>query len=402
MKRKLISLIVSIFIIGSFFPTVNASASKSQLRMDTSRYIVIVTSQKDINNIKSSIPQAGVKVLNDGEAIVYSNEISKNTLNKGLSKVRGVKDVRSPVKMSIDGFSRKTASNSPRNLEWDISDVEADKAWSNITQGKTVKIAVVDTGVDYNNLLLKGKVDVDDGYNFITNTSNAMDDNGHGTGVTGIITTNSALNGTDLLGIDGNLDVQVIPVKVLDSTGSGDSDIIAEGIQYAADKGADIINLSFGGKGSSPEIDSAVKYATSKGSFVVTAAGNDNADVKNYSPASNPDAFTVSALNMHNTKTYYSNYGYNVQGAAPGDNILSIELNNAYYFMTGTSMSTPIVSAVAAMVKAVNPDLNSSQIDQILDESTDSIMTKGKNIYYGYGKINALKAVETAIKSNNQ
>ena len=160
------------------------------------------------------------------------------------------------------------------------------------------------------------------------------DDSGHGTGVTGIIATNSNVKGKDLIGVTGNLNVEIIPVKVLDSSGTGDSDIIAEGIQYAADKGADIINLSFGGKGSAPEIDSAIQYAKSKGSFVVAAAGNDNADVKDYSPASNSNVFTVSALNMRNSKSYYSNYGYNVQGAAPGDNILSVELNNQYYFMT--------------------------------------------------------------------
>jgi subtilisin family serine protease len=287
--------------------------------------------------------------------------------------------------------------NSARSLEWDIPDVMADSAWSNISQKKTVKIAVVDTGVDYNNSLLKGKIDVSDGYNFISNNSNAMDDSGHGTGVTGIIATNSNVKSKDLIGVTGNLNVEIIPVKVLDSSGTGDSDIIAEGIQYAADKGADIINLSFGGKGSAPEIDSAIQYAKSKGSFVVAAAGNDNADVKDYSPASNSNVFTVSALNMRNSKSYYSNYGYNVQGAAPGDNILSVELNNQYYFMTGTSMASPIVSSVAAMVKAANPNLNSTQIAQILDESTDKIGTQHRNIYYGYGKINAVKAVKQAV-----
>lgn len=398
MKKKIISIILSIFIIGCFIPDVNASSSINKLNMGTPRYVVTLTSQKDIKNIKSKISNAGIKVLNNGQAIVYSDKISKTELSRDLSKINGLKNIRNPIKMKVESKSRKTSASSPRNLEWDIPDVEADKAWQYINQKKIVKIAVVDTGVDYNDSLLKGKIDTSDGYNFINNTSNAMDDNGHGTGVTGIITTNSNVSSNDLLGVSGNLNVQIIPIKVLDSSGSGDSDIIAEGIQYAADKGADIINLSFGGKGSAPEIDSAIKYATSKGAFVVAAAGNDNANVKYYSPASNANAFTVSALNMHNRKAYYSNYGYNVQSAAPGDNILSIQLGSNYYFMTGTSMSTPIVSAVAAMVKSVNPNLSSSQIAQILDESTDKIMTSNKNIYYGYGKINALKAVEAAEK----
>ncbi|WP_278382503.1 S8 family serine peptidase [Clostridium tyrobutyricum] len=397
MKKKILSLLAGIFIILGLFQNVSASTYKDQLKMNTSRYIVTVSSKQDISKIKSSIPKAEVKDLSNGQAVVYSEDISKNTLKKDLSKVKNIRSIRNPVKMKIDGYSRKMNVNSARSLEWDIPDVMADSAWSNISQKKTVKIAVVDTGVDYNNSLLKGKIDVSDGYNFISNNSNAMDDSGHGTGVTGIIATNSNVKGKDLIGVTGNLNVEIIPVKVLDSSGTGDSDIIAEGIQYAADKGADIINLSFGGKGSAPEIDSAIQYAKSKGSFVVAAAGNDNADVKDYSPASNSNVFTVSALNMRNSKSYYSNYGYNVQGAAPGDNILSVELNNQYYFMTGTSMASPIVSSVAAMVKAANPNLNSTQIAQILDESTDKIGTQHRNIYYGYGKINAVKAVKQAV-----
>lgn len=104
-----------------------------------------------------------------------------------------------------------------RSLEWYIKDVDADKAWSQVKQVRQIKVAVVDTGVDYTHTALKGK-----------------------------IAANSLTSGTDLVGTTGNLDVKIIPVKVLDSSGTGYSDIIAEGIQWAADKGADIINLSFG------------------------------------------------------------------------------------------------------------------------------------------------------------
>jgi subtilisin family serine protease len=372
--------------------------------------VVTYTSQQDINSIKSSIPEADVQLLSGGHAVVYSSKLDQNTLNSKLSKVKGLKASRKPQRMRVaptqsqevtiqnksNLFSRllgKSKSISIRDLEWDYQDVEANKAWSQIKQVRQIKVAVVDTGIDYNHPALKGRIDLADGYNFVSNTSDPLDDNGHGTHVSGIIATNSPLNGTGLLGIDGNLDVQIMPVKVLDSTGSGDSDIIARGIQWAADRGADIINLSLGGRGASPEIDSAINYATSKGVFVVAAAGNDNSDSKYYTPASNPNVFTVAALGMNDRKASYSNYGSNVEGAAPGDYIVSTIPNGKYALMSGTSMATPVVSGIAAMIKAQNPNLTPSQIKQILNKSAVDIGTKGKDIYYGYGKVDAYKAI---------
>jgi thermitase len=404
-KNKIISIIATLSLMVNV-STVNAAPLKNNLTSTASRAVITVNSQQDINNIKTKIPGADVKVLNGGQAIVYSNSISASTLQSKLSGVKGVKNIRKPTKLSIESKSRqipiqqgRNRSNSIRNQEWDIPDVEANFAWTAEKQVRQIKVAVVDTGVDYNNTLLNGKIDSADGYNFVSNTTNTMDDNGHGTGVSGIITTNSDINGNGLLGIVGNLNIQIIPVKVLGSDGTGDSDIIAEGIQYAADKGADIINLSLGGEGASPEIDTAIQYATGKGCVVVAAAGNDNADVKNYSPASNANVIAVSALNEANRKSYYSNYGANVQLAAPGDDIVSTTLNNKYVLMSGTSMATPIVTGVSAMIKAENPSLTAAQIESILDQSAVHLGTAGKNIYYGYGKVDAYRALSLTAKS---
>jgi thermitase len=408
MNKRVISLVILVGLISNL-PSSVASSSNNNLNMNSVREVVNISSPQDITNIKTNISDSNVETLNSRQVVIYSNKLSASELDSKLAKINGLRNMRKPVRIGLppirrqdpnlhNGTNRKNSTVSIKNLEWDLQDVEADKAWSLIKQVRQVKVAVVDTGVDYTHPALKGKIDTADGYNFVNNTTNAMDDNGHGTHLSGIITTNTPIsstsNTTGLLGIDGNLDVQIIPVKVLDSSGSGDSDIIAKGIQWAADKGADIINLSLGMKGSIPEIDSAIQYATDKGSLVVVAAGNDDTDCTDYSPASNSNVYTVSALNMYDRKAYYSNYGSKVEASAPGDNILSTVPNGKYEFMSGTSMATPIVSAVAAMIKAQNPNLTPAEIKQILDKSAKDLGTNGRDVYYGFGKVDAYNALK--------
>lgn len=414
MNKKVISLVILVGLISNL-PTPVVSSSNNNLNMNSVREIVSISSPEDITNIKSNISDLNVETLNNRQAVVYSNKLSSSELDSKLAKINSLRNMRKPVRIglppvrrqdpNLQNGTKKNNTISLQSLEWDLQDVEANKAWSLAKQVRQVKVAVVDTGADYNHPALKGKIDTVDGYNFVNNTTNAMDDNGHGTHLSGIITTNTPINSksntTGLLGIDGNLDVQIIPVKVLDSSGSGDSDIIAKGIKWAADKDADIINLSLGMKGSIPEIDSAIQYATDKGSLVVVAAGNDDADCTDYSPASNSNVYTVSALNMYNRKAYYSNYGSKVEASAPGDDILSTVPNGKYEFMSGTSMATPIVSAVAAMIKAQNPKLTPAEIKQILDKSAKDLGTKGRDIYYGFGKVDAYNAIKLMTQTSS-
>lgn len=134
-----------------------------------------------------------------------------------------------------------------------------------------------------------------------------MDDNGHGTHVSGIIAANANDN-IGIAGINGTLDVKIIPIKVLNSNGEGEVNDIVRGIKYAADNGADIINLSFGANEKSKSIAEAISYAKSKGAFVVAAAGNDNEDSDNISPAGD-GAFTVAAMSYNYKKASFSDYG---------------------------------------------------------------------------------------------
>lgn len=342
-----------------------------------------------------------------------NSEISPNALEQYiLDKIKDIKGInvidepkiieiikpiqKTPVKRDFQLGEIKENNNKAVNdpgyrYEWDISYTEADKAWTLMKQKREVKVAVLDTGVDYTHPDLKDRVLKDKGYNFVDNDSETMDDNGHGTHVSGIIAA-SANNDIGISGITGTLNVKIIPVKVLDEDGEGEVTNIVKGIKYAVDNGADIINLSFGTNAKSKAIEEAINYAKSKGVFVVAAAGNDGVSSDNSSPASD-GAFAVAAMDYNYKTADFSDYGNCIEVSAPGEEILST-VPGGYEAWDGTSMAAPIVSGIAAMVKAEDPKLSPSQIENILDSTAKDIMTKGKDQKSGYGLIDAYNAIK--------
>lgn len=284
--------------------------------------------------------------------------------------------------------------------QWSIGFTNSDKAWSLVNQKTEIKVAVVDSGVDYNNADLKNRVLKNVGYNFVNNTNDAMDDYGHGTEVAGIIAAQGG-NDKEIIGIAGPLDVKIIPVKVLGKDGLGYSDIIAKGIVYAADVGADIINVSIDLDVHDKNIENALLYAKEKGSFIVVAAGNSNSNCDVFSPAGDDGAFTVASIGATYKKSYFSNYGTSVQVAAPGENILTTQLGGKYGEISGTSMAAPVVAGIAAMIKAENPLIDSDEIAKIIDTTATDVMKKGKDMQTGYGLINAYEAIKNVKKNEN-
>lgn len=411
LKKKLGAILLS-FVLVLEGSSAYASEGKTLLatRVKGAKKIVQVSNKFDINTIKSSISGVQVIRLQDGTYIIISNNLSDTQLQKQLSKFKGIKKIQNPKKNigivkpiqrtpvqnvnppSTNSSGGTILNDSLYKYEWDIGYTESNKAWSLINQKREVKVAVVDTGVDYNHVDLKNRVIKGLGYNFVNDTSDAMDDNSHGTHVAGIIAA-EANNKQGISGITGSLDVKIIPVKVLNSKGEGQSDIIAKGIEYAADKGADIINLSFGCDEESTDIEDAIQYARNKGAFVVAAAGNDNENCDNSSPAGEAGAYTVAAINTSYRKAYFSDYGNSVKIAAPGEEIVSTVPGNKYEAWDGTSMAAPVVSGIAAMVKAEDPSITPSEMEDILNKSAVDIMQKGKDQYTGYGLVDAYKAV---------
>ncbi len=228
-------------------------------------------------------------------------------------------------------------------------------------------VAVLDTGVDAGHSDLVGRLVP--GYNATSPNRGPIDDNGHGTMTLGIIaaprTTASASPASA-----GRR--RSMPVKVLAADGTGYDVDIAEGISWAADNGAKVINMSLGGPDDNPVLHDAVKYADSKGVIVVAAAGNDGNDVVQF-PASYPEVIAVGATNAGGALTSFSSYGDWVDIAAPGWDILSTGVRSMtpagdepYWYCTGTSCSAPIVAGVAALVKNKWPTFTPAQVAQRL------------------------------------
>ena len=298
------------------------------------------------------------------------------------------------------------------------ADISATLAWAKTTGSENIVVAVLDTGVDYNHEDLSanmwtrpdniapyhdnelGTIDDVDGFNAIDNTADPMDDNGHGTHCAGII----GAEGENDLGIAGvNWKVQIMPLKFMNAGGSGTTKDAIEAINYAIDRkkagvNVRIISASWGSTQRSRPLEAIIRKAYENGILFVAAAGNastDNDRLPHYPSSYNvPNVISVAALDRHDQLASFSNYGVkSVAIAAPGVDILSTWLDNEYEEKSGTSMATPVVSGVAALVLAEHPKMSVDDLRKKLMASTDPIVAlKGKTVTGG--RINAEKALE--------
>ncbi|KXG43215.1 S8 family peptidase [Tepidibacillus decaturensis] len=276
------------------------------------------------------------------------------------------------------------------DYQWNLPTIFTEQGWE-LTRGKeNMIVAVIDTGVDLNHPEFKEKLVK--GYNVINPSLPPMDDDGHGTHVAGII----AANTNNYEGIAGiTWYNKIMPVKVLDQSGAGTLFDVAEGVIWATDHGAKIINLSLGNYAESKYLHDAIQYAYSKDVVLVAATGNDNIDELGY-PAAYPEVIAVSAVDAQQNRAEFSNYGPYVDVVAPGVNIASTYPGNRYAALSGTSMASPHVTGLAALIRSRNPNLTNKEVIDIIKNTTTDLGAKGKDEYYGYGEINILKAITTS------
>ncbi|OGJ17903.1 hypothetical protein A3K73_04680 [Candidatus Pacearchaeota archaeon RBG_13_36_9] len=311
---------------------------------------------------------------------------------------------------------------------WGITKTQTNQAWG-LSEGQSIIVAVVDTGIDYTHEDLKDNMwknqdeiagnGIDDdkngfiddiyGWDFSNNDNDPKDDHGHGSHCSGTI----AAVGNNAKGIIGMAPkARLIAVKGLNSGGSGTTEQLGKGIRYAVDNGARVISNSWGpggsgNGGSDPAAEEASFYAYSKGAIVVFAAGNDNKDVKDYSPANKNYTIAVAASSEKDEKCSFSNYGDAIDVAAPGcTDILSVQaagtsmgkkVGTGYTTAQGTSMATPHVAGLAALILSVNPDFTFEQVRDFIRNFADDLGNPGKDPYFGYGRINGLWSVKAAV-----
>lgn len=275
--------------------------------------------------------------------------------------------------------------------QWHLPKVSAPTAWDTTTGSASVTIAVVDSGVEATHPDLAGRVLA--GYDFANNDSNPADDNGHGTAVAGV----AAAQGNDGIGVAGAAwNVAILPVKTMNSSGSGSYSAIANGITYSADRGARIINLSLSGTYSSRTLQSAVNYAWNKNCVLIAAAGNNGSSTTIY-PAAYPNVIAVSATTSADTLASFSSYGSFVDLSAPGQDITTSWSGGGYVTISGTSFSSPLTAGVAALALSVNPGLSNAQVSSLLTSNADDLGAAGYDIYFGAGRVNAARVVAAAV-----
>jgi subtilisin family serine protease len=275
--------------------------------------------------------------------------------------------------------------------QWNMPKIGAEPAWEITCGAAGVVVAVVDTGVDLDHPDLAANLV--SGYNFINQGASPQDDNGHGTHVAGIVAavTNNAVG---VAGVAGGS--RVMPVKVLSGAGEGTDYGVAQGIQWAADNGARIANLSLGGPDYSQALADAVNYAYGKNMLVVAAAGNEGSNSILY-PAALPGVVAVGATDNGDNRAGFSNYGDALDIVAPGVNIFSTFWNDSYVYLSGTSMATPHVSSVAALVLSLHPGYTAGQVESTLKNNAVDLGAPGWDPYYGNGRLDALAALKDGL-----
>jgi hypothetical protein len=275
--------------------------------------------------------------------------------------------------------------------QWHLKSINAPTAWGITTGSSSVTIAVVDSGVDSSHPDLTSKLVA--GWNFVNNTANTADDYGHGTAVAGTAAA-ATNNGVGIAGVSWN--AMIMPLLVLDSTGSASYSNVASAIQYAADHGVRIINVSLGGTAVSSTLQSAINYAWNKGSVVFAAAMNNSSSTPYY-PAACTYVVAVSATEPTGTLASFSNFGSYIDLAAPGDNILTTMQGGGYGTWYGTSFAAPIAASVGALALSVKPGISASALVSLLENNADPLGGyTGWNQYFGYGQVDAYRAVAAA------
>lgn len=324
--------------------------------------------------------------------------------------------------------------------QWAIKRVgftgEAGSAWTKLgSNPQPVVVAVIDSGLDWNHADFEwrniwknaneipgngidddrnGYVDDIIGWDFLGLNNKPWDHDGHGTLTTGIIAA-ATNNGRGMAGINPN--AQIMVLKALNAFGRSRASFVAEAIRYAADNGARVINLSVGGPGLTGIETDAIAYARSKGVLIVVAAGNDGVDVKDFGLAASDKVMTVGATGLKDEHLKFSNWGPQIDIAAPGQDVLGLRarrtdtvrgipdvpyaagdgyvgIDRRYYRASGTSFAAPIVTAVASLILSKRPELTVDQLESVLLQSAQDIQTPGRDNFSGAGLVDARAALD--------
>lgn len=387
----------------AFASTLSERTGSPSFSLETNR--IVVKFRKDIRGLNAAAEHANIEKAEglrrlftiDGiDARVY--EVSEaDTASEVVGRIKashGNKIAYAEVDMLAQ--PAYTPNDPMLTNQWHLNKIQAPAAWDT-TKGDGVTVAILDSGVDCTQPDLATRCVP--GWNVASNSSNTADINGHGTAVASTL----AEIGDNAIGFAGvAYNVKIMPVRLTDDPTNQNVPCsnIANGIIYAADHSIRVASNSYSILGCSVVTDAA-NYMASKGGIYVRSAGNGNSTDPTKSTgiqltdANSPNVVITSATDRNDAKTTWSNFGTPIDIAAPGTDVSCI-VKGAYGYCWGTSFSTPITAGILALEFSANPDLSQEQAKSILFSSADDLGAIGWDMYYGYGRVNAAKAVAMA------
>ncbi len=394
LKKKInIHISLILFVATLSVASITPGEAKKPEKFVPGEWIIGVESTEA--GVLSDIEGSGGLILKQSPAVkAVQVRVHPSKEGKFIGEIRGKKWARYVERNYI--YEVTYTPNDPEwNSLWNMQIIQAEEAF-NINRGSTsILVAVIDTGIDYTHEDLSGHY-IATGYDWVNDDNDPMDDYGHGTrcaGILGAVIDNG-------LGIAGVAQASIMAEKVLGSDGRGTISNIAQGIIHAADSGAKVISISLGGYYGSSLLRDACEYAWNKGVILVGAAGNNNIE-NNFYPAGFDTVIAVAATDRFDGKASYSNWGGWIEVSAPGgdgsdyhDRILSTYIGNMYVWGAGTSAATPHVAGLAALVLSYEPGLSNQQIRDHIRSTVDDLGLVGKDDYFGYGRINAFRALD--------
>ena len=273
---------------------------------------------------------------------------------------------------------------------WGVDCIDAEKVHPRFT-GEGVRVAVIDTGIDYSHPDLAPNYY--GGYDFVNGDTDPMDDNGHGTHVAGVI---AAVDNDDIIVVGVAPDAEIYALKALNNQSNGQISDINAAIDWAIEHDMDIISMSLGGSGDFTSMRRICQKAHDEGIVLVAAAGNDHGGNVSY-PAAYDSVIAVSAMEKNGSIAQFSNTGPEIELAAPGVSILSTYMDDGYASIAGTSMATPHVSGVAALLLSADGTMDPLEVREILAATATDLGDEGRDELYGYGLVNASAALEAVL-----
>ena len=361
----------------------------------TRRILVRISSNARLENVMARMEAFGRVTENSQLAKlgVFIMDVPDVNFDEKLVELRNISGV-GYVEPDHPVQAVDTIPNDPSYpIQYGLMAIRAPQGWDLSTGSPAVTIAILDSGVDLGHLELAGKIV--QGYDFVNNDNVPQDDYGHGTHVAGIAAAWSN-NGLGVAGVSWG--ARILPLKVLNSTGGGNFSGVAAALIWATDHGAQVANMSLGGTAYSQVMQDAVSYAAANGVLMVGASGNAGTNFVLY-PAHFAEVMAVAATAMGNQYASFSNYGAEIDVAAPGDSILSL-WPGGYSTQSGTSMAAPFVSGLAAVLFGYGN--NAASIRNQIETSALDISPPGQDIYTGSGLIQMDAAIRLAIPPTPQ